>query len=390
MTTKDLPSLFGFFDESFEFDFAYDGLIYHAAANISDMRVNGTSYSACVMARPINADSSDARPYDCFIFGQFINGKCYLDNIEIAIINDALEYINIKPIFTNIDGELVNTGCRDCSVLVYDDVSPDDKLKQAIRLVKSAASVHPYAIAFSGGKDSCLLRYIAKEANINAPLYYCSTTIDPPGTIAFCQRMGANILRPQYSFLQLVERKGLPSMFRRYCCEFLKEQYISDYLMLGVRRAESIKRSQRYCTFEAVRQYSKSKITLQLLPIVFFSDYDVEYIINDKQIECHPLYYDSNGSFCVSRRLGCIGCPLASDRGVSDYKQYPILLRQVIKRLIKYHQSKGRTKDFAYLDIVRQLFYSNHGEYKFQQTFNGLFSTDPKAFVEQQFNISLP
>ena len=266
----------------------------------------------------------------------------------------------------------------------------DDKVKLALRLMKMVNSMKPYCMAFSGGKDSVVMEYLSIEAGISVPKVYNCTTIDPPGTISFCEKHNCNIKRNQLSFLDLVERKGLPTMFRRFCCKELKERYISDYLFVGVRRDESIKRSKKYTCFEDTYVYSKKVSTSRFMPLLFFTNSDIEWVVEKKSLEMHPLYYDEYGNFCVDRRLGCIGCPLQGDRGRNDFKLYPRLLKQIIERAVTYHLNHGRTRYDAYLNVVYNLFYSNNGSKKYQQAFQGLFNTDPKVILEKYFSITLP
>ena len=265
----------------------------------------------------------------------------------------------------------------------------EDNIKKTIRLIKSYGQMRNYTIAFSGGKDSCVIDYLCKEAGCNFKLVYNNTTIDPRGTIAFVKKKGAIVQQPKHTFFDLVEKKGLPTMFRRFCCKELKEQYVSPFLITGVRKSESVKRNQRYCSFEDSYAYSKKLITTRFHPIIHFTDADIEYIINSRQIECHPLYYDENGKFNVNKRLGCIACPLQGDRGFRELKDNPKFLKQLLKRCIIFHKNHGRTETDAYLNFIYNIFYSNHGLKKFQQTFNGLFEYDPKEFIETKFNIQL-
>lgn len=262
---------------------------------------------------------------------------------------------------------------------------PEEKIRKIVRILRSVTSQHNYTAAFSGGKDSVVLAWLLKEANAKVPLVYNLTTIDPPGTTDFCKKWGAKIKVPNETFLQLVERKGLPTMFRRFCCAELKEKFISEYLFTGVRKAESVKRSKRYCTFESIRRYNKTIYTTMFHPLLFLTDEDISYIVNSHQLECHRLYYDEQHNFHCERRLGCIGCPLQSDRGRADYKLYQRLFSQVVKRVKRFHLSHGRTENDAYLQLIYHLFYSNHGYEKFVQTFHGLFDNDPKAFLQSQF-----
>lgn len=263
------------------------------------------------------------------------------------------------------------------------------EVERAIRYIKSLSQQHPWALAFSGGKDSVVLEFLCKEAGIKVDKFYNNTTIDPPGTIGFVQKHGAKVLRGQYSFLDLVEKKGFPTMFRRFCCKQLKERYYADYVFMGIRKNESVKRSKCYSEMESIYYYSKKVFTYRFLPMLNFTEEHIEEIVRMHSLEMHPLYYDENGRFCVNRRLGCIGCPLQGDRGVSDFIEYPILLKQILRRGILFQMRMGRTVTDAALNLVYNLFYSNHGSDKFKKTYMGMFPADPWDILNKKFNITL-
>lgn len=262
-----------------------------------------------------------------------------------------------------------------------------DKIEHAKRLIKSVCAMHNTALAYSSGKDSVLLDYLAKEVNAPVKRFHNVTTIDPPGTIKFAEIHGCDIVRNKLSFLDLVEKKGFPTMFRRFCCKELKERYYADYALFGIRKDESVKRNACYSSFDDIYYYTKKRFTNRFFPLLNFTDEDVAKIIIDKSLECHPLYYDNKGRFCVQRRLGCIGCPLQGDRGKMDFLKYPILLKQVLRRGILFHQRQGRTAHDAALNLVYNLFYSNGGREKFEQAYNGLFDTDPWDILEHYFSL---
>lgn len=269
------------------------------------------------------------------------------------------------------------------------ELTTSEKVKKAIRLIKSLHSQHTWFLAYSGGKDSVVVDFLCKEAGVTVDKVHNVTTIDPPGTLSFCEKNGARLLRPRYSFLELVERKGMPTMFRRFCCKELKEKYIGPYGLFGIRKAESVRRSKCYDDVADIYYYTKKKYTERFFPILYFTDEDITEVVNRHSLECHPDYYDHEGRFCVERRLGCIGCPLQGDRGRLDYLRYPKLLNHVLKRLVIFHENHGRTKRDAYLNAVYNLFYSNNAHEKYSQTYEGLFDTDPCEILNEYFFLNL-
>lgn len=284
-----------------------------------------------------------------------------------------------------------NSDCCNCTDqnIEVPDLSTEEKVYKAVRFIHSLYSQNNMFLAFSGGKDSVVLEYLMKEAGCKIPLVHNVTTIDPPYTLPFCEKHGAKLVRNKRSFLDLVEKKGLPTMFRRFCCKELKERYIDRKGLYGIRKLESVKRSKCYDSFADIYYYSKSVYTERFFPMLYFTDDDITAIVNSKSLECHPLYYDHKGQFCVERRLGCIGCPLQGDRGKLDYLAYPKLLNAVLKRLVIYHENHGRTKRDAYLNAVYNLFYSNHGHKRYSQTYEGLFDTDPCEILNEYFFLNL-
>lgn len=261
------------------------------------------------------------------------------------------------------------------------------KIEWAIKIIQSLAQCHNFALAFSCGKDSVVLDYLIREAGVKVDRFHNVTTIDPEGTIPMAEKFGCHIMRNKLSFLDLVEKKGFPTIFRRFCCKELKEKYYADYCFYGIRRDESVRRSKCYSDIEDVYYYTKKIYTCRYFPMLDFTDEDIEEIIVEKGLECHPLYYDDDGKFHVERRLGCIGCPLQGDRGKSEFLRYPVLLKQILRRGILFHRRQGRNEDDAALNLVYNLFYSNHGREKFCQTYQGLFKTDPWDILYEYFSL---
>ena len=195
------------------------------------------------------------------------------------------------------------------------------KVDRAIRLLRSIPPDGDIEISYSGGKDSDVILELAKMAGIPYRAIYKATTIDPPKTIAHAREMGAEVIHPKETFFQLVSKMGFPSRFSRFCCSALKEYKVCDRAIQGIRRSESKKRAERYKEPEECRVYSKKEKAKIYLPILEWTDEDVAEFIKERNIKCHPLYY-RRGEFDVTKRLGCMGCPLQSKRKrIQEFKE---------------------------------------------------------------------
>lgn len=275
------------------------------------------------------------------------------------------------------------------------------KIDRAIRLIRSAAKIaaehgQPLEIAYSGGKDSDVILELAKMAGVNYRAIYKNTTIDPPGTIKHVRDMGVEIVRPRKTFRQLVQEKGIPNRFSRFCCEVLKEYKILDYCVIGVRREESPKRAKRYREPEECRTYRKGEKVRQYYPILDWTSDEVATFIAQRGIKCAPVYYDEQGTFHAERRLGCMCCPLQGRRKrVEAFINNPGMVRLYIQAaqtfLDNHPASKSRKRfDNAYEWLVRDLFYDS--QEKWEASHKGLFPPPPTAykdFLENYFSIKL-
>lgn len=175
------------------------------------------------------------------------------------------------------------------------------KIDQSIRLLQSVQKRYngEIELAYSGGKDSDVILQLAKEAGIRYRAIYKNTTIDPPGTISHVKEMGVEIIRPKENFFQLIAKKGFPNRFSRFCCEVLKEYKILDKTVIGVRKAESRARKERYNEPTECRYFSAKKEenhVEQIYPILEWTDEDVRDFILDRGLKLAPLYYDMGGA----------------------------------------------------------------------------------------------
>lgn len=208
------------------------------------------------------------------------------------------------------------------------------KVDRAIRLLQSIPTEDgPIEVCYSGGKDSDVILELAKMSGINYRAIYKDTTIDPIGTHGHCREMGVEMVRPKKTFLQIIEERGMPSRFARFCCSELKEYPILPRAIVGIRRDESIKRRERYKEPERCRVFEnikgKPKVR-QYLPLLDWTLEDVAEFISERKIKCAPVYYDMGGSSILKedwvasvvrcRAKNQEGKPLRSIRNYSNCK----------------------------------------------------------------------
>ena len=269
------------------------------------------------------------------------------------------------------------------------------KVDRAIRLLQSIPQDGDIEISYSGGKDSDVILELAKMARIPYRAIYKNTTIDPPETIAHAREVGAEVIHPEKTFFQLISERGFPSRFRRFCCSELKEYKVCDRAIQGIRRSESRKRAERHKEPEMCRVYSAKEKVKVYLPILEWTDDDVAEFIKDRNIKCHPLYY-KDGQFDVSKRLGCVGCPLASrKKRIQFFKENPKWLKAWIragqKRYTseKYQNGKAKVKfKDAFEAMVYQVYCENIDEFK-EKTYTLFGEFDWKEFLQKEFNIDM-
>lgn len=197
------------------------------------------------------------------------------------------------------------------------------KVRNAIRLIRSVSS-GVVEVAYSGGKDSDVILQLVKESGVNFRAIYKNTTIDPPGTLKHVRDNNVEIHQPKETFFNLIKQNGLPSRYKRFCCEKLKEYKILDIVILGISKCESVHRSNNYQEPTKCRIYSKKKYSQHIYPILDWTNEDVEEFIEDRNIKVNPLYYDDNGKLDVKRRLGCMCCPMMYyKKRIEEFKKRP-------------------------------------------------------------------
>ena len=246
-----------------------------------------------------------------------------------------------------------------------------DKVTISINRLKAFEPKEGYYLAFSGGKDSQCIYHLAVEAGVKFDAHYNVTGIDYPELIYFMRRNYPDVIRDMYekSMFKLMEERGLPTRLKRFCCEVLKERGGEGRICVtGVRWAESTKRKTRR-PFEIVTTKRKDKKLFDdndedrrlfencmqkgkrvVNPIIDWSDDDVWEYINSRNIEYCKLYDEGY------KRLGCIGCPMASNKR-EELKKYPKFAENYKRAIgrwlpgyLERRKKKGKTPCFTSVD----------------------------------------
>lgn len=216
-----------------------------------------------------------------------------------------------------------------------------DKINYSINILKRFNDpFNPYHVAFSGGKDSIILAWLCKEAKVNYRLYFYDNVLIPIEDRNFIVNYYPNchIIKPKYNFYQLVHlKKTLPTRMRRFCCEYWKECYGKDSLVLtGIRKDESFNRSKRML-FELSPNYRFHFIKTIINPIANFSNSDASSILSGFNLILPNSYKHRN-------RNGCIGCPISCNRRIELFNIYPkyrIIWEKAAKIIYEYYNFYG-------------------------------------------------
>jgi phosphoadenosine phosphosulfate reductase len=217
----------------------------------------------------------------------------------------------------------------DCLQPVLDsDLFGESKDQRSIDILRRMEPEEGYWLAFSGGKDSCVLLDLAKRSGVRYEAHYNLTTIDPPELVQFIRREHPEVVvdKPERSFwTHIREGRCLPMRQSRWCCEELKERGGAGRRVLtGVRAAESASRAKYGLVQPCNKPEAKGKILIA--PILHWSHDDVWTYIRRRGLAYCSLYDEG------WERLGCVLCPfeMHPERAMARWpKLFAGLLRAV-------------------------------------------------------------
>lgn len=235
----------------------------------------------------------------------------------------------------------------------------------------------PLVITYSGGKDSDVLLHLAEISGIPFEVLHSLTTADAPETVRHVydtlKRLeGKGIkcdvdkhVQPDGSRMtmwKLIQKKLMPpTRLMRYCCAVLKEGGGKGrFIATGVRWAESTARKKNRGTLKVLATTGRKNNfvllndndekrrlfeTCQLKgervvnPIIDWQEADVLDYAAAEKICMNPLYCEG------FRRVGCIGCPMASSSRIMEFARYPKFKAAYIRafdKMLARRMAKGK------------------------------------------------
>jgi phosphoadenosine phosphosulfate reductase len=260
-----------------------------------------------------------------------------------------------------------------------------EKVKTSIKRLQAFEPVEGYRLAFSGGKDSVVIKALAEMANIKYTPVYRLTSVDPPELVRFikkCSDVTIEIPRDndgnQITMWNLIVKQGMaPTRTMRFCCKQFKETSCDGELVVtGVRWAESYNRTQNqgavtiagkgmkpedigddgtqskttrrgglvlnYDNDESARMDAQCYRTNKTLvnPIIDWEDSDVWGFIRGEGVPYCELYDEGY------KRLGCIGCPMQTTKerfkNFGRWPTYKIAYMHAFERMIQRRKERGK------------------------------------------------
>lgn len=241
-----------------------------------------------------------------------------------------------------------------------------DRVQTAIDRLRNFEPPEGYYLAFSGGKDSQCIYHLAKQAGVKFDAHYHITSVDPPELVRFIRRQYPDVhfdiphdkSGKPVTMWSLIAKNSMPPIgMARYCCAKLKESAGQGRLTVtGVRWAESVRRKNSRHLVDAGKKlfynddnaetrkmvescYQQRRMTLN--PIIDWTDEDVWEYLNDVAKVPHCELYDQG-----FKRLGCIGCPMASEHKrreqLDHWPKYKALYLRAFERMLDAHKDSPR------------------------------------------------
>ena len=283
-----------------------------------------------------------------------------------------------------------------------------DRIKKFAKI--AAAMEFEVAVGFSGGKDSQVVYDLCKRAGIDFKAYF-NHSFESPTTIKFIKENYPDVIFRRVikdGFIANIYTNHnclLPTSEIAYCCQDYKHnpKFVDKASVVGVRRAESIKRKKRK-VFETKNKTTAkknkdlfssyfydscqgigTKSIIQLMPIVDWTDSDVWQYIKNNNL---PI----NSEYKKHKRIGCLVCPKASfSSNFTSLIKYPklvdafILAREKRKDIDWYIWADN--KDYSDNKVEYICRWLNHSFRKFSKRDKYLYDNFLEHYRKLKYNL---
>jgi len=213
-----------------------------------------------------------------------------------------------------------------------------DKVTTSIERIVTNAPLCGYHFAFGGGKDSIVVDELLKRSGVIYRKVYAQTGIDPPELVSYIHLYHPDTIFQSHkmSMFAGIEKKGLPTRNRRWCCQYLKHfTSKGNFNVTGIRWAESSRRKK----YGVISYLGSDKV---LNPIIDWTNYEVWDFIRDNDLPYCKLYDEG------WTRLGCLICTMASKKErLREAFLYPKICEAYRRANQRFYDGKGRTESEA-------------------------------------------
>ncbi len=236
------------------------------------------------------------------------------------------------------------------------------KLEMSIERFRTFEPPEGYYLAFSGGKDSCVIKALADMAGVKYDAHYNHTSVDPPELIRFIKDCHPDVAieyprdkdGKRITMWNLIPKKKMPpTRLVRYCCKELKEGGGGGrFTVTGVRWAESTKRAQNRAGLEIGKGKKRRELYdpdnppdevmmrtcptkgMHILnPIIDWTEAEVWEFIRKYDVPYCTLYDEG------FKRIGCIGCPMSTHHQEEELERYPKFKRNYLSAFSRMLES---------------------------------------------------
>lgn len=242
-----------------------------------------------------------------------------------------------------------------------------DMVQRAIDRLQAFEPKEGYWLAYSGGKDSIVIKRLAEMAGVKFEAHYNVTSVDPPELVRFIKKQKDVFFdipkdkngKPITMWNLIAKKKMPPTRIVRYCCEHLKEAAGKGRLTItGVRWAESLRRKNDRHLVDIAAAKKENRIIYNdendearrmvescyrtqktmINPIIDWTDEEVWQFIKEQKLEYCKLYDEGY------KRLGCIGCPMNSHQKeeLEKYPKYKQLYLLAFDKMLKNYDIPPR------------------------------------------------